>query len=222
MSTAETTSTAPATDPAAPDAAPDAAPHADHVAPAPAAGPATAALKEWAAVAHALLDGRQALLLRKGGIHEKRFAVGASRFLLFPTVAHSHAESVRPEHRDLLPPGEADGGTDDLVLRVGLEVFAALPVVRTDRVDDLADLHVWTTESVRRTRVDFRPRHQLTALVVRALELPEPLRLRRLPEHGGCRSWLEVPLAWPEGTGRAVHDDAHLAAVAAAVRERTG
>ena len=55
------------------------------------------ALKEWSAVVHALLDGRQTVLLRKGGIHEKRFAVTASRFLLFPTVAHSHADRVRPE-----------------------------------------------------------------------------------------------------------------------------
>jgi hypothetical protein len=29
--------------------------------------------------------------------HEKRFAVTASRVLLFPTVVHSHAEPVRPE-----------------------------------------------------------------------------------------------------------------------------
>ena len=58
------------------------------------------ALKEWAAVVHALLDGRQTVLLRKGGIHEKRFSLRGSRFVVFPTVAHSHAESTRPEsHR---------------------------------------------------------------------------------------------------------------------------
>ncbi|MDP9405577.1 MAG: DUF1802 family protein, partial [Actinomycetota bacterium] len=62
----------------------------------------TPALKEWAAVAAALLDGRQTVLLRKGGIHEKAFRVGADAFVLFPTVAHSHAERVRPEHRDVL------------------------------------------------------------------------------------------------------------------------
>ena len=62
----------------------------------------TAGLKEWAAAVHALLDGRQTVLLRKGGIGEKRFAVESGEFLLFPTVAHSHAERVRPEHRDLL------------------------------------------------------------------------------------------------------------------------
>ena len=31
------------------------------------------ALKEWSAAVHALLDGRQWVLLRKGGIGEKRF-----------------------------------------------------------------------------------------------------------------------------------------------------
>ena len=57
---------------------------------------------------HALLDGRQRVLLRKGGIGEKRFELAAGEFLLFPTVAHSHAERVRPEHRDLLDAAAAD------------------------------------------------------------------------------------------------------------------
>ena len=29
-------------------------------------------------------------------------------FVLFPTVAHSHRERTRPEHHDLLAPGDAD------------------------------------------------------------------------------------------------------------------
>ncbi|WP_031743828.1 DUF1802 family protein, partial [Mycobacterium tuberculosis] len=37
----------------------------------------TPALKEWSAAVHALLDGRQTVLLRKGGIGEKRFEVAA-------------------------------------------------------------------------------------------------------------------------------------------------
>ena len=64
--------------------------------PAAAGEPTTVlALKEWAAVVHALLDGRQTVLLRKGGIHEKRFSLRGSRFVVFPTVAHSHLESTR-------------------------------------------------------------------------------------------------------------------------------
>lgn len=65
------------------------------------------ALKEWSAAVHALLAGRQVLLLRKGGIHEKRFVLpepggdpaGGTPFLLFPTVSHAHRGRVRPERR---------------------------------------------------------------------------------------------------------------------------
>ena len=42
------------------------------------------ALKEWSAAVHAMLDGRQTVLLRKGGIHEKRFAV---QRIAFPAVS---------------------------------------------------------------------------------------------------------------------------------------
>ena len=75
------------------------------IAPAP---PTQVALKEWSAAVHALLAGRQTVLLRKGGIHERRFEVTAREFLLFPTIAHSHTERVRPEHRDLLSPAASD------------------------------------------------------------------------------------------------------------------
>ena len=57
------------------------------VTPGPPADAPVLALKEWAAVVHALLDGRQTVLLRKGGIHEKRFALLGSRFVVFPTGA---------------------------------------------------------------------------------------------------------------------------------------
>ncbi|WP_432546780.1 DUF1802 family protein [Kineococcus sp. SYSU DK004] len=179
------------------------------------------ALKEWGAVAHALLEGRQALLLRKGGVGEKRFAVGADRFLLFPTVAHSHAEAVRPEHHDLLARGAADVADDAVVVRALLEVVEVVPVTRPERVGELADLHVWTTDSVRRSRVDFRPRHLLTALVVRSAPLLEPLHLPRRPEQVGCFSWLDLPLD-PGATaaGAPARTDEDLREVAAAVRAR--
>ncbi|HEY8339421.1 MAG TPA: DUF1802 family protein [Egibacteraceae bacterium] len=180
----------------------------------------TLALKEWSAVAHALLDGRQTLLLRKGGIHEKSFDLAVAdgdRFVLFPTVAHSHAERVRPEHADLLARGAADVDDDAFTVRAGVSLVAAVPVARPERLDEVADLHIWTAESVRRDRLEFRPKHQLVALVVRAVELPEPVRLLRRDAYAGCFSWLDLPLAW-DGSGRQVHTDARLAADAERVR----
>jgi hypothetical protein len=174
-------------------------------------------LKEWSAAVHALLDGRQTVLLRKGGIHEKRFDVAARRFLLFPTVAHSHAERVRPEHRDLLAVAAADSTDTELVLRAGANVVAAVEVNNPDGLADVEDLHIWTAESVRADRLDFRPKHRLTVLVVQASPLAEPIRLRRTPDYAGCTSWVSLPVD-VDWRGP-VHDDATLAGIAERVRQ---
>lgn len=175
---------------------------------------AVLALKEWAAVAVALLDGRQTVLLRKGGIHEKAFRVNGTWFVLFPTVAHSHRERVRPEHLPLLDVGARDvdeaGGT--FVVRCGVSLVEAVPVARPEGLAEIADLHIWTDESIRTDRLEFRPRHPLQVLVVRAFALPSPARLARRDEYGGCKSWLELPLRWDGRSGQQVHDEARLAA----------
>jgi hypothetical protein len=178
------------------------------------------ALKEWSAAVHALLDGRQTVLLRKGGIGEKRFEIAAERFLLFPTVAHSHADRVRPEHRDLLAPAAADSDTDHVVLRAGANVVAAIAVSRPDGLADIEPLHIWTGKSVREDRLDFRPRHQLTVLVVAACPLVEPVRIARTADHAGCTSWVELPVS-PD-LADPVHDDATLQRIADRVRRAVG
>ena len=187
----------------------------------PISGPAlTPALKEWSAAIHALLDGRQTLLLRKGGIHEKRFEVAASRFLLFPTVAHSHAERVRPEHRDLLQESARDSTDDEVLVRAGARVVAVVEVRRPENLEQLASLHIWTDESVRADRLDFRPRHRLTAVVVSAAELREPVRVQRTPDYRGCASWVQLPVR-PDWTNP-VHDETALERIADRVRGSVG
>jgi hypothetical protein len=178
------------------------------------------ALKEWSAAVHALLDGRQTVLLRKGGIGEKRFEVAAQRFLFFPTVAHSHAERVRPEHRDLLAPAASDSDSDHVVLRAGATVVAAIAVSNTGGLADIEPLHIWTGRSVRKDRLEFRPRHRLTVLVVQACPLVEPVRLARTPDYAGCTSWVDVPVL-PDWDAP-VHDDAALRVVADRVRLAVG
>jgi hypothetical protein len=184
------------------------------------------ALKEWSAAIRALLNGRQTVLLRKGGIHEKRFTLpdvadpAASRFLLFPTVAHSHTERVRPEHRDLLEAAATDSTGEEVVIRAGARVVAAIAVNRPEELESIAPLHIWTSESVRSDRLDFRPKHRLTALVVQASPLALPLRLPRTPDYAGCTSWVQLPVdpTWCNP----VHDDATLQAIAERVRVSVG
>lgn len=184
----------------------------------------TPALKEWSAAVHALLDGRQTILLRKGGIGEKRFDVAAREFLLFPTVAHSHTERVRPEHRDLLAPAAIDSVEDALLLRAAARVVAALPVNRPEGLEEIEDLHIWTAESVRADRLDFRPKHKLAVLVVSAIPLVQPVELTRTPDYGGCTSWVQLPVtpAVDFRLGAPAHDPVTLSGIAARVRDAVG
>lgn len=185
----------------------------------------TVGLKEWGAVVHALLQARQTVLLRKGGIHERAFAppeqgdgAASGGVVLFPTVAHSHRERVRAEHADLLDLGEADVAGDTLTLRAGVRVVDTIQVARPEALPAIADLHIWTDASVRADRVDFRPKHALTVMVVQAVALPEPVALERTEEHGGCRSWLDLPAVWDGTAGTPALDRARLAEHAERVR----
>ena len=73
------------------------------------------ALKEWAVAVKALERGETALVIRKGGIREKAFAVKDSRFLLLPGYEHQKPELLKPAYRKLL--SEIPDLTDDGPLR---------------------------------------------------------------------------------------------------------
>ena len=75
-------------------------------------------------------------------------------------------------------PRRRDSTETEIVVRAGAEVVAAVEVNRPDGLEEIAPLHIWTAESVRADRLDFRPKHRLTVLVVRVSPLAEPIRLR--------------------------------------------
>lgn len=186
-------------------------------------GVKTVALKEWGAAIHALLEGRQRILLRKGGIGEKSFIPpeAGEGFVLFPTVAHTHADRTRTEHHDLLAAGARDATDDAVVVRAAVHVAGVVEVRRPDRLPLIEGLHIWTAESIRRDRVEFRPVKPLQMLVVQALALSDPVRLNRLETYGGCRSWIDVDMTW-DGGGRPVVAEDELAADLDRVRTTVG
>src|SRR5262249_54284355 len=65
--------------------------------------------KEWAVICKALADGKQALILRKGGIAEPddSFTLKSSRFWLYPTYVHQQRAGIKPEALPLLEQAEA-------------------------------------------------------------------------------------------------------------------
>ena len=75
--------------------------------------------KEWAAVCEALGQGRQSVILRKGGIAEGRegFSFKHSEFFLFPTWFHEQPKKVREWHGLLSPSANGERLTPNVEFR---------------------------------------------------------------------------------------------------------
>ena len=175
------------------------------------------ALKEWAVAVKALERGETALVVRKGGIREKAFAVPKTRFLLLPGYEHQRPELLKGEHRHLMD-GIPDL-TDDGPLRFSsfAEVSGAYEISEPEELTALDPHHMWTSEYAE-SRFKWRPKKPLTVLVLRTYLLPEPVELPYVDEYGGCKSWIELHQAVPVGGARpALSEEDFQALVAPAI-----
>lgn len=156
------------------------------------------ALKEWAVICRELAEGRQTVLLRKGGIREQSrgFSVEHDEFYLFPTYVHQNADELIAAARAALPDVERaapPGG----ILR--LDLYAT--VARVIEVRDLEALrrldgqHALAWAAVER-RFHYR-RPGLHVIAVRVFRLPQPLAVPNLARYDGCRSWVALESEYP-------------------------
>ena len=148
-------------------------------------------LKEWAVTVRALERGDTALVVRKGGIREKAFAVPKTRFLLLPGYEHQRPELIKPGFRHIMD--EIPDLTDDGPLRFSsfAEVEGAFEISEADDLARLNDHHMWTHEYAE-SRFKWRPKKPLTVLVLRTYVLPETVELPYREGYGGCKSWIEL------------------------------
>jgi hypothetical protein len=168
------------------------------------------ALKEWAVVCRALEEGRQSVLLRKGGIIEETrdFSLVEKRFLLFPTYEHQDLDSVQEPYRawfretlDARPP------TDVVRISSWAEVTGLFLTHDLSALLRLSDHYAWSGDYIR-MRMAYKPRKPMNVVVVRTWKLAEPVDVAVVEHFAGCKSW--VPLDEPislEGS-RAVLSDA--------------
>lgn len=151
------------------------------------------AFKEWAAICRGLAQGRQRVILRKGGIVEPggRFELTHREFLLMPTFLHQSAESLVPEARDLLVDIDADRPPEGTV--VFRHMARVVDAVRIESLEGLARFrgeHVWADHVV--AERFHRWRDELHVLEVAVSALPEPLVVPWQESFGGCRSWVDL------------------------------
>jgi hypothetical protein len=176
------------------------------------------ALKEWAVAVRALERGETALVVRKGGIREKAFAVPRARFLLFKSYEHQKPEQLKPAYHELLRsiPERRDDGP--VVFTSFAEVRGAYEVSETEELEALDPYHIWT-HAYAESRLKWRPKKPLTVLVLRTCVLPEPVELGYRAEYGGCKSWIELEKNVLTAGSRPAIDDAAFEELATPVLE---
>ena len=152
------------------------------------------ALKEWAVAIKALGEGKQVLILRKGGIHkdDKEFRVFHPEFLLYPTYEHQSAELIKDAFADDLAQTLAEDDVPGLLtLSYWCTVTDRFEVSEQEALDSIAPHHIWTTDYANK-RLRWRPKQPLTVALLRVYELQQPQALPVLEHYGGCKSWVEL------------------------------
>ncbi len=165
----------------------------------------TTALKEWAVAVRALREGRQVILLRKGGVRDAggEFVVESRDVLLFPTFEHQ-VEQVgtlqpcygawREDEEKQRPRGE----------NVRFEAWARITDIllvepsRYTKLFTFGSQHIYG-DAFLKFRAENEPQKPLYCLFLRAFNLPAPVTVPMEPDYYGCRSWItlenEVSLA---------------------------
>jgi hypothetical protein len=156
-----------------------------------------AALKEWAVVCRALADGRQTLLIRKGGIQEVKggFEVTHQRFWLFPTYVHQKEADLVPAAREEFRTVQATLPTPGtLAIQLYATVADVVRVGDLESLQRLADQHILSRECVG-SRFHYRNKPGVHVLTLRVFLRPAPIRLEQKSWYDGCVSWVELDQA---------------------------
>ncbi|HSI83218.1 MAG: DUF1802 family protein [Candidatus Methylacidiphilales bacterium] len=153
------------------------------------------AFKDWAVIVEALGRGRQALILRKGGIAEgnQGFTIAHRSFWLFPTLYHQQLARTKSDAADLITEIPEKSPDYAVPIRYRADITDAFYLEDWRRVDALEQYHVWCTDVIRE-RFDYGGEDGIHAFVCRVHALAEPRVFPWNSAFEGCKSWVDVPL----------------------------
>jgi hypothetical protein len=148
------------------------------------------ALKEWDAQIQALEAGNVSLIVRKGGIIERKndFEVEHKQFWLYPTFLHQNPGELQAQYAHLLLENPQAGLVQ---FRVFAEVKAVWKIENLGLVKQLEPFQALSGAALER-RFRYRNKPWVHALLLRVLSLREPVKLPETPHYAGCVSWVEL------------------------------
>ena len=147
------------------------------------------ALKEWDCVCQALMQGRQIVMLRKGGIHESggEFELEFRRFFLLPTFLHQDQKMLKDSAQDLFTCSGPDPKT--IQISAFADVTDIILIRNMNQIAAADAHHIWTPQFLQ-MRLNYRPENPLYLLLGKVNKLPEPVMIDNHASYGGCKSWV--------------------------------
>lgn len=156
------------------------------------------ALKEWSIICKAMEEGKQTILLRKGGIleYKKGFEISQKLFLLYPTLEHQAAEYLQSnylqEYELLLKRNSSEIVQDKVnTLRIMARIEAMQEFHDHELLSKLEKYHIWNEKYVN-MRMNYNPKKPMNALLLRIYKLSQPISINVNPEWAGCKSWIDI------------------------------
>ncbi|MGB3241204.1 MAG: DUF1802 family protein [Geitlerinemataceae cyanobacterium] len=151
------------------------------------------ALKEWAVAVEALTSGTTILLMRKGGIRERkgRFSVEFDRVLLYPTHEHQQPHLLKPEYASRVKPVESGWHPQVVPIPAWAQITQVWQVGEPAIVEALMPYHIWNDRFVGE-RLRSQPHQPLYILLLRVYRLGNIAEIPHRREYGGCRSWIDL------------------------------
>jgi len=152
----------------------------------------TPALKEWAAIVHALLEGEQIVDVRKGGLHEtgRHFDVSTRRCWLSPTAEHQKAELLKPAYAHWVDLADAAPVGQPITVQAWADIVDVATISEPEHLDALDSKLIWARDYVE-SRFTWKRRDPLWVLVLRVHRLTTPLTVAWNDTYGGCTSWVD-------------------------------
>lgn len=158
------------------------------------------ALKEWQVVNDAILENKQSVLIRKGGILDSidEFPPDKKEFFIFPTYEHQKKEYVKQEFHYLfkMPSFVIHSASDKPNVKIKINLLCTLKqcIQITDKkqLEEIYPFVIYTMEFLE-MRFNYRPNEPLNILVIE----PHKLEAEKLVEYTeylrGCKSWITLP-----------------------------
>lgn len=151
------------------------------------------ALKEWATVVHALENGEQTVILRKGGILEtdSGFKIESKKFFLFPTFEHQEEKNLKPQFHNYLDNVKQNRPQNEYnKITSYAEVIDEGDIKSQEKINALSQFHIWS-ESYIKERMNWMPEKPIKAVFLKVYKVPE-VKIPIKSEYHGCKSWINI------------------------------